>query len=186
MMKKRILSLGVLIICSSIMFTGCNKDDNVELNRNNKLRVMQDDGDTIKLELYFDASKDEENVEVSSEERILFTDELMGEVIMLELIKGPSVQSSLKSILPKETKLISFCISDSIAYVNLSEDAQYSMTKAKEEVILKSLATSLVELESVDSIKILIANNNIETLGGNFNVSKAFTAETLVLLNQSK
>ncbi|WP_461207015.1 GerMN domain-containing protein [Clostridium sp. DL1XJH146] len=186
MMKKRILSLGVLIICNSIIFTGCNKDNSMVLNGNTRLAQMAEDGQSIKLQLYFDASKDEDNVEISSEDRTLITDEFMGEVIMLELIKGPSGESSLKPIFPKETNLLSFSINENIAYVNLSEAAQYSMTKAKEEVVLKSLAASLVQLESVESIKLLIANNNIETIGGNFDTSKPFTAETLVLLNKSE
>lgn len=139
--------------------------------------MANSDEKCINLNLYFDGSKDESNPQVGKEDRIIQKDELVGEIIMQELIKGPSVKSKLKPIFPNNTRVLSFSIKDGIAYANLSSHAKYAMTKAKEKACLKSIIMSLSELQSVNKVKIMIDNKNVESLGGNFNISKPFSKE---------
>lgn len=176
-MKKFLIGLSVIAaILVIINIIGYEKKDKSSINNNKKieeLKLHNSDENFIKLELYFDSSKDEEKVEVAKEERLIIKEEFIGELIMQELIKGPSVKSKLKSIFPKQTRLLSFSIKEGTAYVNLSSEAKSFMTPAKEEVYLKSIVLSLTELESIKKVKILIDNKNVDSLGGNFNISKS-------------
>lgn len=177
---KRVLgsSMGIVLVCSSLMLSSCslNKEKANE-NLNSKIenvKLYKENGQAIDLNLYFDASQSEKKAEISQEERLIKKDELIGELIVNELIKGPGLESKLKPILPKSTKLLSFSINNDIAFINLSDDARVPMTPIKEEAVLKSLVTSLEQLSSVKKIKIQINNKDTDTLGGNFDISKPF------------
>lgn len=162
------------LIVSSVALTSCEKKD--KLSKQNKqkiekLNLTNDKDNTVELHLYFDASKNNKTSEIAVEERLIKNDELLGEIIMIELIKGPTVNSKLKPILPKETRLISFSITDKIAYVNFSKEAVTNMSSTKEEASLKSIIWSLTTISSIEKVKFLVDNEDIETLGGNYNLS---------------
>lgn len=177
-MKKSInLWLCIVLLLFTAVFSGCQKEDKVSINNKEKVKNMglpNEKENSIDLSIYFDASKESKNVEVAKEERTIQKDELIGELIIQEIIKGPSVKSELKPILPKETRVLSFSIKEGIAYVNLSKEAKIPMTLPKEEACLKSLALSLTQLSSIEKIKLLIENREIDVLGGNYDVSKPF------------
>lgn len=171
------LLLATLTVSVLFVFTGCSKEGKPIVNDNEKiksLKLANSDEEWINLQVYFDGSVDEKKAEAIKEERVIREEELLGEIIVQELIKGPSVKSQLKPIFPKEAKLLSFSINNGIAYVNLNSSVKYSMTPVREEACLKSITLSLTQLKSIDKIKILIDNKNIETLGGNFDISKPF------------
>lgn len=181
---KRILGFFVLgaVMVSSVAFAGCQKEDKVSINNKEKVKSItmpKEKDNIIDLDIYFDSSSDEKKVEIAKEERVIQKEELLGELIMHELIKGPSVESKLKPVLPKETRLLSFSIKDNIAYVNLSKEAKVSMTKSKEEASLKSIANSLTQLPSIVKIKLLVENKEVDSLGGNYDVSKPFGKEDI-------
>lgn len=181
---KKILSgflLGTLIL-SSTAFTGCEKKDQSSINNNEKLKnitMPQKDGDSINLELYFDSSSTNKETEIAKEERVVNPEELLGEIIMQELLKGPSNVSKLKPIFPKEVRLLSFSIQDGIAYVNLSTDAKVTMTPAKEEACLRAILNSLNQLPSVNKVSIMVDSKNVDSLGGNYDISKPFGKEEI-------
>ncbi|MEW9096744.1 MAG: GerMN domain-containing protein [Clostridiaceae bacterium] len=162
------------LIVSSATLTSCEKKDKLSTQNKEKiekLNLTNDKDDTVELHLYFDASKNNKKPEIAVEERLIKNDELLGEVIMFELIKGPTVNSKLKPILPKETRLISFSINDKIAYVNLSKEAITNMSLTKEEASLRSIIWSLTTIPSIEKVKFLVENKDIDTLGGNYNLS---------------
>ncbi|MGY0373737.1 GerMN domain-containing protein [Clostridium sp. JNZ J1-5] len=173
----------VLVISALSAFVGCNKDEAPIVNNSEKIKNLKvsnsDDDSWLNLKLYFDGSADEKKANVVKEERLIKKEELIGEIIMQELIKGPSVGSQLKPVFPKETKLLSFSIKDRIAYINLSSNVKYKMTAIREEACLRSIALSLTELKSVDKVKILIDNKSVDALGGNFNISKPFNNDDI-------
>ncbi|MBW9156153.1 GerMN domain-containing protein [Clostridium tagluense] len=183
-MKKVIkLVLCSLLVISTVAFLGCEKKDkksvaNKEKIENLKLPLEKDA--SIQFGIYFDGTKDDSNVQVVKDERIINKEELIGEAIMQELIKGPTVKSELKPILPKETRLLSFSINDSIAYVNLSKEAKIKMSVAKEKSCLQSIAASLAQLPSVEKVKLTMENEDIDTIGGNFDISKPFSKAEIV------
>jgi len=182
----KILLCSILVV-SAIAFFGCeNKDDksvtNKEKLENLKLPLEKDG--FIQLNIYFDGTKDDNNMKVVKDERLINKEELIGETIMQEIIKGPTVKSELKPILPKETRLLSFSIKDNIAYVNLSKEAKVNMSVVKEESCLQSIAMSLTQLPSVKKVKITMENKDIDTLGGNFNISKPFSKEGILSIEK--
>lgn len=170
-------SICIILTCSSLMLTSCSIKDKSSINSNSKVenvKLYKEKGQAVDLNLYFDASQNENKVEIGQEERLIQKEELIGELIVNELIKGPGLESKLKPILPKNTKLLSFSINNGTAYINLSSDAKVSMTPAKEEATLKSLANSLGQLQSIKNIKLQIDNKDTDTLGGNYDISKPF------------
>ncbi|GAA0178120.1 GerMN domain-containing protein [Clostridium sediminicola] len=185
---KKIIFLVLLVLSSMLLMIGCKSNQvTTTVNNNDKIKqrnIGNSDENNVQLNLYFDASKDDSKLEIGQEERILIKEEMLGQIIVQELIKGPTMDSSLKPILSKDTKVLSFSINDGTAYVNLSNEAKANMSKVKEEAYLKSLALSLCELESIVNVKILIQNKDVDTLGGNYNVSKPFCADTIKLIEE--
>ena len=187
-MKKAIkILLCSMLVASTVTIFGCEKKDEESVTNKEKLEnlklPLQKDG-FIQLGIYFDGTKDGSAVQVVKDERIINKEELIGETIMQELIKGPTVKSKLKPILPKETRLLSFSIKDNIAYVNLSKEAKIAMSEAKEKSCLEAIAASLTQLPSVKKVKMTLENKDIDTIGGNFDVSKPFTKEGLTILKK--
>ncbi|MBU3181391.1 GerMN domain-containing protein [Clostridium psychrophilum] len=183
-MKKTIkILLCSILVVSTLSFGGCEKKDDKSVTNKEKLENLKlplEKEGFVQLGVYFDGSKDGSTIQVVKDERLINKEELIGETIMQELIKGPTVKSELKPILPKETRLLSFSIKDSIAYVNLSKEAKMSMSVVKEGSCLKSIAASLTQLASVKKVKITMENKDINTIGGNFNISKPFTKDNII------
>ena len=146
--------------------------------------ATEDDG-YIDITLYFGG--DAEKSELIKEERLINSEDLIGEMIMQELIKGPAkVSEKSKPILPKETRLLSFSIKDGIANINLSPEAMFEMSEVQEVTILKSISNSLSQLKSVSKIMITVNNQGVESLGGNYNISKPFTKDEIITLKIQK
>lgn len=175
MKKTFALLMCSVAVFSSLNLAGCEKKDKLSSNNKEKEKqivLSKEKENVLDLNIYFDSSKDSNSSEISKEERVIKKDELLGETILNELIKGPSVKSKLKPVLPKETRLISLSIKDNIAYVNLSKEANIDMTSSREETCLKSIVWSLTQLPSVEKVKILIENKDTELWGRHFDLSK--------------
>lgn len=174
---RKILSL---LLCSALFasafgIASCGKIDSTSTYNKEKLKSIilpNEKNNYIDLNIYFDSSKNNTDYNIAKEERLIQKEELVGEVIMNELIKGPSLNSNLKPVLPKESKLLSFSIKDGIAYVNLSQEAKTTLTPIKEKICLDSIVNSLTQLSSVKKVKILIENKGDDSLGGNYDLSK--------------
>jgi germination protein M len=192
-MNKKIIAIVcslLVIITLGVIFKIVNneKKDKVSITTKEKLEntkfPSEKDG-FIQIDLYFDEGKEAQS-NIVKEERLVNKEELVGEIIIQELIKGPAVVSSSKPILPKETRLLSFSINEGTAYINLNSNAQFDMTADKEKVLLASISSSLTQLPSVQKIMITVENKNIETLGGNYNISKPFGKEEIDSLKIQK
>lgn len=185
-MKRLFVFITIIsMLSSAAITTGCEKKDKISSTNKAKLENVQlqnEKDNYIDLDIFFDASKDEKSIEIAMEELLINKEELMGELIINQLIKGPSIQSKLKPVLPKDTRLISFSIKDGVAVINLSKEAKVSMSAGKEEACLKSIAKSLTQLSSIEKIRILVENKNVDTLGGNFDISKTFAPEEVINL----
>lgn len=175
-MKKTLsLLMCSVVVFSAINLTACEKKDKLSLNNKEKekqIALSKEKENVLDLNIYFDSSQNINTPEISKEERVIKQDEIFGETILSELIKGPSVKSQLKPVLPKETRLLSLSIKDNVAYVNLSKEANIDMTITKEEACLKSIIWSLTQISSVEKVKILIENKDTELWGGHFDLSK--------------
>lgn len=184
-MKKSIISILVVsIITLTLFLTGCN------MNSKDKLReqkLSQDKGDMIEFNLYYNSSNSENDSSVTEEKRSINKDEVLGRIILEELIKGPSTNGKLQNSLPKDTKLLSFTIKDNIGYISLDfGEEPLKMTTVKEISAIKSIIMSLKQLSSVEKIKISVPKTNQNTFGGNIDITKPVTAEDLNKLQTNK
>jgi germination protein M len=187
MKKVNKMLLCSLLVVSTVALFGCESKDNKSVINKEKLvnlKLPLEKDNFVQFGIYFDGTTDNTNVKVVQEERIINKEELIGETIMQELIKGPTVISELKPILPKQTRLLSFSIKDGIAYVNLSKEAKIKMTIAKEKSCLEGIAASLTQLPSIQKVKITMENKDLVTIGGNFDISKPFNKEELILIKK--
>jgi len=174
MKKKLLIVFCSLMLSSSLLISGCSNKESVASNSNDKekeIALSNEKGSIVNLNLYFDSSDDKNLAQVSKEERSIKSDELMGEFIIQELIKGPSLKSTYKQLLPKETRLLSFSIKDNIAYVNFSNEANTIILPAKEKAIVQSIVMSLTEVHSISKVKISIDNIDVNLWGGNLDLS---------------
>ena len=175
MKKKLIIVFCSLMLSSSLVFSGCSNKESVASNSNDKekeIALSNEKGSIVNLNLYFDSSNDNNLTQISKEERSMKSDELMGELIIQELIKGPSLKSGYKQILPKETRLLSFSIKDKIAYVNLSKEANIVLLPAREKAVVQSIVMSLTNVSSIVKVKISIDNTDTNLWGGGMNLTK--------------
>ncbi len=167
----------VMLVVSTMAFLGCEKKEKKSVKNNEKLENLKlplGKDDFIQFSIYFDGSKDGTEVQVVKDDRLINKEDLIGETIMQEIIKGPTVISELKPILPKETRLLSFSIKEGIAYVNLSKEAKVAMSLVKEKSCLEGIVESLTQLPSVQKVKIIIESKDVDSIGGNFDISRPF------------
>lgn len=182
--KKRFLA-SVLLTFTVCVLVGCSDESKLSQANNDKLVAVGQAGnsaDNISLSLYFNSSKEDQPPIMTKELRQINKDEVIGSLIVTELINGPSTSDVIHKIFPNETKLQSFTIKNKIAYISLSPEAKYPMTKANEEATLNSLAYSLTSVNSISKIVLLIDNNNVDTLGGNYDLSVPFGKDSLHIL----
>lgn len=179
-----------IIIISTLLLTSCTKKDTVSITNSEKERKIAfskdiDNNNLLDLKIYFDSSSKLNNVKVSQEKRVIKKDELLAETIMNELIKGPSVKGQLSPILPDNTRLLTLSIKDNIAYINLSKEANISMTFSKEKACIKSIVLSLGQISTINKVKISIENTDINIFGNNFDLSKPIGKEDVENIKQN-
>lgn len=179
-MKKIIyITLCFILLLSTVTFTGCKKTDKlskIDKEKIEQLALPNEKDNLIYFDLYFDASKDGKTVEIGKEERVINKEELIGGLIVQELIKGPSFNSEFTPILPNDTRLLSFSIKDGVACINFSKEAKINMSEVKEKACLLNIFKSLTKaLPSVEKVQILIENKNIDSLGGNYNILSPYS-----------
>lgn len=182
-MKKLIQILTCSVLITSMFLVGCEKGDKLSINNKEKVKNMQlplEKDQNIEFDVFFDASKDEKSIEIAKEEVLHNKEELIGEIIMNQLIKGPSIVGNLNAILPKNTRLISFSIKEGVAIVNLSKEVIVMMSPGKEEASLRCISSSLTQLSSISKVKILVENKIVETYGGNYDISKPFGKDEII------
>lgn len=177
-MKKGI----ILLIMASFLLVGCDsiKMDKLAANNNERVKTIANDliGD-INLSLYFDGTSDEKNPKIEQQEILVDGEEILGQYLIQALIQGPSQKGSLAPILSKDTKLLSFDRKDDIAIINLSKDAVIKMSAAKEEAALEGILATITQIPSINKINILVDNQMVNSLGGNFDISKPFGKEDI-------
>lgn len=182
-----ILSLAVGFLLGTFYFKSNEiKVDKASSINKEKLENSKTESDEkcTDINLYFGAVND--GTEIVKEERLVSNEELIGEIIMQELIKGPAVGSDSKAVMPKETRLLNFSVNEGVAYINLSSDIVSDMTETQEERLLKAITSSMMQLGSVDKVMITVNSERVDTLGGNFDISKPFGASDISSLKIQK
>lgn len=185
-MKKGVI---LLLLSSLLLFVSCSKIGVDKLAANNSERVKKIANELIgdiDISLYFDGTKNEAHPKIEEQKIQVNGEEIVGQYLIQALIQGPSQKGSLAPILPKNTKLLSFDIKDDIAIINLSKEAVVNMSLAKEEATLKGITATITQIPNIKKVNMLIENQMINSLGGNFDISKPFTKEEISSLKISK
>jgi spore germination protein GerM len=141
----------------------------------------EDSTGAVNFQLYFLNSKGPAGVE--AEERSARRDELLGKVLLDELIKGPAIKSSLKPILPPGSKVLSFSIRDSVGYVNLENKAikEAKIDENWEKGAVAAIVHTLCQLPSIEKVQIMFDNQKSDTFAGSVDISKALSPEDFKL-----
>lgn len=112
----------------------------------------------VNVTLYF-ATVDGKNL-VSGQRSVVYnTNVSMEKMVMEQLIKGPQVAGYYPTINP-ETKILSVTNKDGTCYVNLSEDFLKQTYDVTTDVVLYSIANSLIDLSNVSRVQIQVGGNS--------------------------
>jgi Spore germination protein len=88
------------------------------------------------------------------------------------LFAGPSEQSKLLPVFPKETKVLGLTIKDGIAYVNLNQSAaKLNVGSSTENLAVASIVNTLTKFPDVFRVKILIEGKDAESLAGHVDIT---------------
>lgn len=105
--------------------------------------------------------------------------EPLAEVVVKELIKGPTEKDLLKTV-PPETKLLSLQVEDGIAYLNLSKEVQTKHWGGTtgEMMTVYSIANTLTDLNiGIKKVQFLVEGEKQETLVGHLGTFEPITPD---------
>lgn len=175
MEKKYIGRALSLCIALPLIFTGCSalpkKTEKREMQIKNVFLPMESKAEVVEFKLYFGTG---DLKSVKADERSVKRDELLGYVLLSELIKGPAIKSELKPLLPQDTKVLNFSIRDDVGYVNLDGAAfkRLKVDKDQEKSIAACVVNTLCQLPSVNRIQFMFDNQKKDTLIESFDISE--------------
>ncbi|NMA86685.1 MAG: GerMN domain-containing protein [Tissierellia bacterium] len=194
-MKKYIAGLLILIMiftlaaCTSEgpkredINVGDSHEDNVEdedtnntEDNNEEEPIVEDNEEEITL--YFSNNEyietGNENLDkVLPEKRIIeYKNMELEEAIVRELLKGPE-SMELSTSIPDTVELLGVKVKDKTAFVNFSESG-LNGGSLQEDLTIRQIVESLVELDSVDKVQFLINGEESESLMGHFDITEPF------------
>ncbi len=105
-------------------------------------------------------------------------------LVIDQLSEGPK-DSSLKSTLSTDTKLITISVVEGICYVNFDDTISSSNVDINEEILLYSIVNSLTELSTVDKVQISINGSTDGKLRYTYDLSTLYEADDSYLEAES-
>lgn len=94
--------------------------------------------------------------------------------VVEKLIKGPS-DTSLYATLPPDIKLLNVSVSNKVCYVNFNSAFLTEMINVSNEIPIYSIVNSLCELDTVDSVKIMVNGDSSRTFRESISLENTFT-----------
>ena len=168
--KKGILLLLVLVIVGIVIYFIAN---NISITKSEKdgysnytpqEEISDEQLRQTSITLYF---LDKETNQLKSESQLIDSTELLKnpyKSIAQKLINGPT-NTNLKSVFPENTRLIDASLTHNCVILNFSQDLLNFNTEEEKYNIINCLLNSLTQLNEVNSIKILINNEQNEKMG---------------------
>lgn len=95
-------------------------------------------------------------------------------MVVERLIKGPS-DTSAYAVLPSDLKLLNVSVSNRVCYVNLNTAFLTEMVNVSNEIPVYAIVNSLCELDTVDSVKIMINGDSNKTFRESISLDSTFT-----------
>ncbi|WP_300300635.1 GerMN domain-containing protein [Anaerosolibacter sp.] len=171
---KTLYRLLLLLFVMMIMGVGIyNYSKDNDIGQNQPPIPPVPDQTKYRLKLYFGSP---DNNRLISEERVIISDELQEEKLIIEeLIKGPR-NKTLKASIPIETKLLSIKTIDNICYVNLSKSFlnSYRWDLMNEAITIWSVVNSLTEIERVQAVQFLIEGDRVGAIEKYYSLKEPF------------
>ncbi len=170
---------------SNIMFYDNNEiiqlgleENSVLHNRSNiRLNPPIDPTDTVSVDfkLYF-ANEDLSKLVPEMQTAYVNPNNLIEEYIVTQLIEGTKVDGN-KNVIPQGTKVIKVERENKICYVNLSSDFVSKMPsdELRQELAVYSIVNALTELNTVDTVQILIDSKRITAFGNDLDLKNTLT-----------
>lgn len=112
------------------------------------------------LTLYFANAEGNKLVKVNRE--VVYSSNIAPEKLVLEqLIKGvKESEEGAYAVLSPETEIVAVTVRDGVCYVNLDKDFLLSPPNVSAEVVLYSIANSLVELKDINKVQFFVDGEN--------------------------
>ncbi len=124
------------------------ENDGKEINAYEKVTVT----------LYF-ATEDGKHLITGQRQVVYNTNVSMEKMVMEQLIKGPVLNGYYPTINP-DTKILSVTNKDGICYINLSEEFLKQTGNISSDVVVYSIANSLIDLHNVNRVQIQVNGNS--------------------------
>ncbi|MCX8129063.1 MAG: GerMN domain-containing protein [Clostridia bacterium] len=191
---RKVVSIAVVCFMIITVFSGCailqklglQESDNDELRPVSSIAIGEDEAkklsDNTQIRLYF---ANAENKKLKLEIRYIPMSEAkksvsnLANVIVTELINGPSKDSGLKATVPKEAKLASKVKVDTetaTATVDFNNDfiSKHPGGKDAERLTIYSIVNSLTELKEIQKVRFTINGKKTKEFKGNFQFDVPF------------
>jgi spore germination protein GerM len=178
-----IIGMICMLVCAVPCLSAPIEPDGIDpFNTDNGIMSADASGD-FPVYLYFSDAKQkfligEERSKIASEDAIAFCSRLVE-----ELIRGPL--SGLSATVPPETILRAVYITkDKTAYVDLSKKIMTGHTGGivSEQMTIYSIVNTLIlNISTVDQVKILIEGQEAETLAGHIDIRFPLSADMLLI-----
>lgn len=199
---KRIISILIIFVLITAVLSGCSlKKMGLEEIPEDELRPVSSSfiggneasrlTDKTPVRLYF-ANTD--NTKLKLEIRYIDPEDAnastsnLASIIVRELIKGPSDETSFKRTIPAEAKLRTpVSISDKVATVDMSKEfkTKHPGGKDAEKMTIYSIVNSLTELEGIEKVKFTIAGKSQKEYMGNFQFNTMFPRSTQLISKEA-
>ena len=112
----------------------------------------------VSVTLYF-ATEDGKNLIAGQRKVVYNTNISMEKMVVEQLIKGPQLAGYYPTINP-DTKILSVTNKDGICYINLSEEFLKQPGDISSDVVVYSIANSLIDLHNVNRVQIQVNGNS--------------------------
>ncbi|KPU42848.1 sporulation and spore germination [Oxobacter pfennigii] len=173
---RKFSNVIVITLCIAMVFllSSCSmfkkNTEKKEMQIKNAYLPSESNVDVVEFELYF-GSPDLKSTK--AETRSVKRDELLGAVLLNEFIKGPAIKSSLKPLLPEDTKVLSFSIRDGVGYINFSGDIlnKIDVTEEQEKSIVEGIVKTMCQLSEIKKVQLMFDNEKKDTLSGSVDIS---------------
>ena len=153
-----IVGLGYMIFINAIV----NKNEEIVNEYIPEMELSDEESRKTIVTLYFE---NEEEKVLKSEARLIDSKELLREpyiTLIGMLIEGPK-DSTLKSLIPKETKILETNLNGNCIIINFSRDFIDKAPESIEEKtdMIYSIVNTLTELKEIEKVKFLINGEDI-------------------------
>ena len=171
-MKKRNIAIALVMILLICIFSGCTTEQE---NSDNQVKEIDEmaavQTEKVQLSIYYpDMQKNmlkREIRDIEKEEALKSVNNLT-QVVINEVLSGPSNQSGLKNIYPNTISMVEEAIiepSTGVGKINFDADFVNAFENAEaEKLALAALVNSLTEIKEITGLQILVEGKNTEKM----------------------